>query len=222
MTDLPQFVHRKADFSRLLAYGFGFDGKEYRYRTLLLDGAFALDVTVSDTGAVEAKVFDTLSGDEYALVHVPSAQGAFVGAVREAYEAELTEIAENCFIRSVFIEPQSIQLIEYIRTVYGCNPEYLWEKFPENAVFRCPDNGKWFAAILTAPYSAIGSKQKGKIEVLNLKMPIEGAQTVVDGNLYFPGYHMNKKHWLSVPLDSRVPSEEIIAHIARSYALVRN
>ncbi|MFI6574513.1 MmcQ/YjbR family DNA-binding protein [Nocardiopsis sp. NPDC050513] len=35
-----------------------------------------------------------------------------------------------------------------------------------------------------------------------------------------PGYHMNKRHWNSVPLDGSVPDEEILEMLRHSYVLV--
>ena len=35
-----------------------------------------------------------------------------------------------------------------------------------------------------------------------------------------PGYHMNKKHWNTITLDSSIPADEILAMIDDSYNLV--
>lgn len=35
-----------------------------------------------------------------------------------------------------------------------------------------------------------------------------------------PGYHMNKKHWITVILDGSVPDRELKAWVVNSYALV--
>ena len=36
-----------------------------------------------------------------------------------------------------------------------------------------------------------------------------------------PGYHLNKRHWISVSLDGQVPDEEVLRLTAHSYDLVR-
>ena len=41
----------------------------------------------------------------------------------------------------------------------------------------------------------------------------------LDFEHYFPGYHMNKRTWLTVRLDGSVPFGEIAPLIARSYEL---
>lgn len=39
-------------------------------------------------------------------------------------------------------------IIQYINDKFYVEPEYLWSKYPEYAVFRHKDNNKWFAVIL--------------------------------------------------------------------------
>jgi predicted DNA-binding protein (MmcQ/YjbR family) len=46
---------------------------------------------------------------------------------------------------------------------------------------------------------------------LELRAQYEGVQ---------PGYHMNKKHWITVMLDGSVPRREVESWIDDSYALV--
>lgn len=65
-------------------------------------------------------------------------------------------------------------------------------------IVRHADTRKWFAAVL----------EHGGREFVNLKCdPIESEflQSVYKG--IFPGYHMNKVHWISVCFDSDVPDE---------------
>lgn len=35
-----------------------------------------------------------------------------------------------------------------------------------------------------------------------------------------PGYHMDKRHWITVKLDGSIPEKEVLVWIDRSYALV--
>lgn len=36
-----------------------------------------------------------------------------------------------------------------------------------------------------------------------------------------PGYHMNKRHWNTVPVDGSVPNEELFDMVNRSYDLIK-
>ncbi len=57
------------------------------------------------------------------------------------------------------------------------------------------------------------------MEVLDIRADAETQARLLDYNRYFPGYHMNKQHWLTIRLDGVVPLDEITPLIARSYEL---
>ncbi|MCM2679402.1 MmcQ/YjbR family DNA-binding protein [Echinimonas agarilytica] len=62
---------------------------------------------------------------------------------------------------------------------------------------------------------------RGDMMTLNLKCnPDEAAALcdVFEGIL--PGYHMNKKHWITIYFDGSVPNNEVLRLIDNSYALV--
>lgn len=71
---------------------------------------------------------------------VEEAVGGFVGSVRADYERVLSDIAEKCCYREVFKSAQAKTLLAYAKEKYRDTPEYLWEKFPDNAVLRRRDN----------------------------------------------------------------------------------
>jgi len=55
---------------------------------------------------------------------------------------------------------------------------------------------------------------------INLKVePLWGEFMCDTYNSVVPGYHMNKKHWISVILDGTVPENELINLITESYTL---
>jgi predicted DNA-binding protein (MmcQ/YjbR family) len=56
---------------------------------------------------------------------------------------------------------------------------------------------------------------------VNLKCdPDEAVERRAEYESVQPGYHMNKKHWLTVPLDGSVPYSVVYAWIDDSYGLV--
>ena len=112
------------------------------------------------------------------------------------------------------------KIIEYINKKYSDKAEYLWEKFPNNAIFRKPESQKWYAAILTVKKKSIGLEEDGEIEVIDLKAEPERIKTIVGGTKYLPGFHMNKKHWFTIKLDKTVPISEICCLIDESREIV--
>lgn len=200
---------------------YGFEKTEYGYKRsfFILEGQLCLQVQISTEGEIHTRVMDSSSGDEYILHRVPGASGAFVGRVKEAYRQILQEIADRCFAPDVFKSDYARQIIAYVRETYGDDLEFLWKRFPENAVLRRKDSGKWYAALLRLSGSKLGLATKETIEILDLRIKPEEIEATVDNLRFFPGYHMNKRHWYTICLDGSVPPEEIYARLDASYRL---
>lgn len=214
------FSDRRADPEKLRAYGFRETDGAYLYEQPLLNGAFTLRVRVRADG-VDACLIDAATDEPYTLFLVEDAQGSFIGEVRAAYCDALSAVAEACFAKTVFQSGYSQSVIEYARNTYGDELEFLWEKSPKNAILRRKDNRKWYAALLTISKSKLGAFPDEEIEVLDLRAAPEAIPDMVDGKRVFAGYHMNKKHWITLPLDGTLPAEEICAMLDTSYALAK-
>ena len=201
---------------------FGFvrsDVGEHVYVTTVLSGQFRLEVTVGAQGKVTSRVFDTDTGDEYVLYRAESVAGAFVGKVRTECCAVLEKIAAECFIGKAFKSSGAAAIIRHVKEKYGDKLEFLWANFPRNAVLRRQDNRKWYAAVLTVAQNKIGLAGDNIIEIVDVRMAPEDVAVRVDGQRIFPGYHMNKKHWVTLLLDGSMPEEELLALVDESYAL---
>lgn len=58
-----------------------------------------------------------------------------------------------------------------------------------------------------------------EVEVIDLRgEPMEIAE-MVDRQRFFEGYHMNKKHWLTIVLDGTVETELICRLVDESYRI---
>ena len=220
MTDIDAlFKRRKVNFARLTPFGFSGAENGYSYSAALVDGQFAMTVTVTQKGEISAKVIEHSSGENYVLHLVSGATGAFVGRVREEYERVLARIADACFEPDVFKSEGAKRVIQYVRERYGDELEFLWERFPDNAIFRRRDNAKWYAALLTVQKKKLGLAGDGAVEIIDLRMKPEDVVALTDGERYLPGYHMNKKHWVTICLEGPVSLEEIFARLDDSFAL---
>ena len=216
-----EFKRRKVNTAKLLPFGFKSTDKGYVYHTDLVECQMGMTVLIDASFKVYTEITDNSSGEEYILHRVDGASGTFVGRVKSEYEAVLDEISEKCFDAEVFKSEQAKAVIAYIRKDYGDELEYLWQKFPDNAVVRRKDNQKWYAAILTVSRRKLGFDSDERIEILDLRLNPDEMEGTVDGIRYFPGYHMNKKHWITVCLDGTVPNEEIFERIDDSYGLAK-
>lgn len=218
--EIDFFARKRADGDKLRVYGFEEENGGLVYRTRLLDDQFLMEVFV-ESGEVRTRVFDIENECEYTLHVVNDAQGEFVGRVRSAYENVLSDIRDKCFADDVFKSAAAKAVIRYVAEKYDTPLEFLWKKFPDNAVYRRKDNRKWYAAILTVAKSKIGLEGAGNIEILDLRIEPALLEQTVDNKKFFPGYHMNKKSWYTICLDGSVDDEEIFKRIDDSYELAK-
>lgn len=213
------FERKKPNLEKLRAFGFSENAGVYTSSAAIVDGQLQVSVTISRSGAVSTRIFDSVSGDEYTLHRAESACGPFVGQVRADVEKVLLEIADTCFEPDVFKSEAARQIIQYVRETHRDELEFLWPRFPKNAIFRRKDTGKWYAALLTISRRKLGLDSDDVVEILDLRGRPENIEAAIDGEKYFPGYHMNKKHWFTLCLDGSVPIEEICRRIDASHEL---
>lgn len=190
------------------------------YTQPIMNQMFELKIKIAQNGKINWQVCDPDTGDEYSLVKT-TAEGAFVGSLRIACQCVFYEIATTCGVPTVFKSKQASLVQSYILQKYGDQLEFLWEKTPDNAIFRRQDNKKWYGAILTILQNKIGLPDLGKIEILDLRSTPQEIITLIDRQKYFPAYHMNKKNWLTICLNDSVETNEIYRRIDESYLLAK-
>lgn len=112
-------------------------------------------------------------------------------------------------------------LFRYVEETYGTRPDYPWAGTHEHGVLRHKHGKKWYGLFMTLPASKLGLPYDTPIEVINLKVRPEyiGSLRMKPG--IFPGYHMNKNHWVSVMLEGHLSREEITGLIDESHALTK-
>lgn len=211
------FQSKSPNFEKLKDYGFSERGEIYVYEIDIFDGQFLLTVRIDKKQGIETTLLDKLTEEPYTLHLVEGVVGEFVGRVREEYYEKLTNIAQRCFENDVFQSDAAHALITHVREKYGDEPEFLWAKFPDNAIWRRKNNGKWYGAILTVERKKLGMRGEGKVEILDVRAEPLEAELLVDNAHIFKGYHMNKKHWITLPLDGTVPLSELIERLEESY-----
>ncbi len=211
------FADRRVNERKLITYGFTKSGDAFEYSSRLPCG-FDLHVRATMDGGVTSGLTDAATGDEYVLVHVESANGGFVGMVRAEYEAKLADIADKCFDGSIFGSLQAQEVIAYVKDRYGDELLRLWEKFPEDAVFRRRDNAKWYGVMMYLTDDKIGRSGDTYVDIIDLKAT-PATIASIDGKKILPAYHMNKNHWITICLDGSAETEEICRLIDESYML---
>ena len=212
--------NKSANADKLVKYGFRAAGGKYVYQTTIIDGQFRMTVTV-DVNEIDAELYDLSAEDVYTLHLVEGAVGAFVGRVRAECEQILRDVEQNCFDTDVFKQDFTREIINYAKIKYGDEVEYLWDNYPDAAIIRRQDNKKWYVLLMTVLPKRLGLSGDEQIEIVDLRFDVEELPKKLDGKRYFAGYHMNKKHWITILLDGSVPLAEILDCVDKSYALAK-
>jgi len=110
------------------------------------------------------------------------------------------------------------RIFEYVRATYKSEPEYLWMRFPRYAVFRRPDNKKWYVLVMDVPKDRLGLRGGERVDLLNVKTddPLS-AELLAQREGFFKGYHISRGNWVSVLLDGTVPFDMICEMIDLSF-----
>ena len=212
------FENREINYSKLLEYGFVKEKNSYIYEKDIVEKHFKVIMEISEDKQI-SKVIDTLTNEEYILADVQDSSGDFVGKVKDAYNLVINNVINKCTNSNIFKSEQTKEIIKYIKEKYHDDLEFLWEKFPTDAIWRNKQNKKWYGLILTIDENKLGIKGNKKVEIIDLRYPKEDIKNIVDNKKIFPGYHMNKNSWLTIKLDGSVTSKEIYKLIDISYEL---
>lgn len=113
------------------------------------------------------------------------------------------------------------QVKGFIEETYAVEGDTPWMDSPQSMVFRHPHSKKWFALAMQLPGKRLGMEGEGEIQVLNLKCHPELIGSLWGQDGFYPAYHMNKNHWITIALDGRVDDDEIKWLIGISYDLTR-
>ena len=131
-----------------------------------------------------------------------------------------TYIIHKLFYQSVIRELLIMyreELRQYIFDNYSALPDHPWAKYPDNEVFRHPNNKKWFAIIMNVPVRRLGLKGTQKIDIVNLKCDPIMIGSLRDTPGFYPAYHMNKDNWITCILDGTVNEDAIKTLLDISY-----
>lgn len=114
-------------------------------------------------------------------------------------------------------EFQRERLFQHIEDFYGTEPEYLWAKYPDYAVFRHAASRKWYAVVMGLSENKLGLPGDGYVDILDIKCDpvLIGSLLAEEG--FLPAYHMNKNSWITILLNGTVPDGRIFPLLEWSF-----
>ena len=113
------------------------------------------------------------------------------------------------------------ELAAYLTETYSVSGENLFARYSGFQVFRHHGSKKWFAVLMDIPRKNLLLPGDGEISVVNLKCDPRLIGSFREEAGIFPGWHMNKAHWLSVALDGTVDTEQTKFLASLSYDLTK-
>ena len=215
---LDIFIAYKFNKKKAISFGFIEENGIFKYSSLILENDFQLIVSIEDK-EISFQVYDRETGDLYPQVHMDSMRGSFVRAVREACLEVLLQIRKSCFDVQDFICPQTKRIMAIVQEKYGNQLEYLWEKSPDTAILRHDSNQKWYAVLMKISWEKLDKGREGLVEVINVKH--DQVVSLIQEKGIYPAFHMNKRYWITVPLDDTFTDEKVLELFEISWDLTR-
>ena len=197
-----------------IAYGFSKTGDYYILQSDIDMENFNVIIKIGKD-SFEANVIELPFNEEYILFNVLDSKGKFVSKIRKKVN-ELIEDIVNCCFKSLDYRKL---LLDYVKEKYGTIPEEPWED-NNHATIKTSNSKKWYGIFMSIPYKTLGLEKSRKIDVLNVKLNPDLIENLIDKKHFFPAYHMNKKYWISIVLDSDVDLNLVKSLIDESFRLV--
>lgn len=197
-----------------IAYGFSKVGNYYILQSDIDVENFNVIVKIGKD-SFEVNVIELPFNEEYILFNVLYSKGKFVSKIRKKVN-ELIEDIVNCCFKSLDYRKL---LLDYVKEKYGTIPEEPWED-NNHATIKTSNSKKWYGIFMSIPYKTLGLEKSGKIDVLNVKLNPELIESLIDKKHFFPAYHMNKKYWITILLDSDMDMDLVKSLIDESFKLV--
>ena len=112
------------------------------------------------------------------------------------------------------------KLLNYVRECYGTVPDQPFSRASDHTVLRHA-SGKWYGIIMELSPAAFGLPRGETVTVINLKCGALLIGSLLREPGFYPAYHMNKEHWISVRLDGTVPFDKLRMLLNISYDLTK-
>ncbi len=212
------FKKYRVNYDSLIKYGFVKDNDGYKYETLIMDDSLKVIILVSGDGKIRGRIFDVLLGDEYINYRLSVVEGEYAKRVKETFVEILMDIRDKCFEEKVFDCEQANRIAKLIFNKYGDKPEFVWDMYPSDAIYRNPINRKWYGLMMEIDGVKIGVRN-GMIGIINVKLSNVKIKELLGRDGFYPAYHMNKNNWITMILDDTLDDLEIMKYVILSHEL---
>lgn len=217
MRYLDSLVQKQFIPSLALKFGFKKTGPEtFEINLPLKTPDFEVQIII-DHNEIKLKVFELPDRLEYLPFNLNEDEGgSFVNQIRSDVDEVVYQVIESCYQLKDYRE----RVFDFVRAELNTELETPWAKHPEFYVMKTANRQKWYGLMMRISYQLLDPQQSGIVDVLNLKAPPLKIVDLIDYQTFYPAYHMNKKHWVSVVVDEKINLKQLQALIRQSYQLV--
>ena len=214
---LDSLVQKQFIPSLALKFGFKKTGPEtFEINLPLKTPDFEVQIII-DHNEIKLKVFELPDRLEYLPFNLNEDEGgSFVNQIRSDVDEVVYQVIESRYQLKDYRE----RVFDFVRAELNTKLETPWDKHPEFYVMKTANRQKWYGLMMRISYQLLDPQQSGIVDVLNLKAPPLKIVDLIDYQTFYPAYHMNKKHWVSVVVDEKINLKQLQALIRQSYQLV--
>ncbi len=214
---LSFFERKEAEESLLLTYGFLKENDNLRYSFPLHKGDFLVTIIVKENRVHDILVTDTFSGEPYLLLDKEGSVGNYLLSLRIEYEERINDVL-TCFHDCYCCLAQSERILNRIKEELHVSPSFPFHDKNNTIPVFMQEDGTWFGLILSVGKDSLypGSLPT---EVIDLKINPEKREELLKKTGFFPAYHMNKTHWISISLQDENTDSNIMDQVLTSYQL---
>lgn len=203
--------------SMALKYGFKKENNHYLLQKEIGIGGFLAKFEIWDK-QFKVTILEKPDIIKYLPFEIYNASGEFVSKIRFEVDLLIDEIVDLCF-DSISVRKE---LIRYVMAEFGTVPEKPWDNYDSYCTLKTNLSKKWYGVFMIIPGSYLGIKKNENVDVLNIKLEPDEVKKLIDNKQYFPAYHMNKKHWITILLNRNTDLNIIKELISKSFYLVEN
>ena len=208
------FDNYKLNIGTLLDYGFIEKENSYIYDKVL-DDDLSVKFIIKDN-LLDILVYENDTLEKFLPYYIKRSNGSYTASIKEKVEEIKLDMLDKCFCKNDLKK----ELLDYVKEKYGTTEEYPWEKYKEYFALKTK-NDKWYALFMNVSSDVLKLEKEGNVDILNLKNKPEIIEKLIDNKTYFPAYHMNKKHWITILLNYNIDIELIKMLIDDSYELTK-
>lgn len=204
-------LNEKIDYELLKKYGFKKVDEVYEFECDIKNSNLSLIIRLDDH--VDVKIIDKDFNDEY-LPFKNKMSGEYSSQIEDEVKNIILDIKDKCVLKNNLVD----EIKKYVKDKDNVVLDYPWRDTPDFCTLKVKD--KWFGLIMNVKYKVLGFDTDELVDIINIKLDPLEIEELIDNKIYFKAYHMNKKYWITILLNSKTDKEKLFELLDKSCNIV--